>query len=134
MASRAPTGNPRTTTASGVRRNLFSASLSRRPTTSSTSTSATTLHANEDETARDLIERDESGAVQFTQLNIAPLPADEEKDEREAENKLIETYRKHQQHIDPAEVMATLKASLQAKVASLDEDKWMFEEEDPVPK
>jgi hypothetical protein len=65
----------------------------------------------------------------------------------EAENRLIETYRKHQQHIEPhgklfgncllgamlmivLELKATLQASLQTKVASLEEDKWMFEAED----
>lgn len=55
---------------------------------------------------------------------------------------------KHQQHIEPngkqwhlsgllggdtkqiQELKATLQASLQAKVASLDDDKWMFEKDD----
>ena len=55
---------------------------------------------------------------------------------------------KHQQHIEPngmqhievicymgtlnkhKELKATLQASLQAKVASLDDDKWMFEKDD----
>lgn len=32
-----------------------------------------------------------------------------------------------------AEFRATLQASLQAKVESLDEDKWMFEGDDPLP-
>ena len=58
---------------------------------------------------------------------------------------------KHQQHIEPngkqrievnyyiktlkqaQELKATLQASLQAKVASLDDDKWMFERDDGVP-
>lgn len=73
----------------------------------------------------------------------------------EADSRLIETYRKHQQHIEPngkhhagsqakveserssltsrPELKATLQASLQAKVESLEEDKWMFEGDDPLP-
>jgi len=69
----------------------------------------------------------------------------------EVENRLIETYMKHQQHIEPngksmtwptcsremlthpSELKATLQASLQAKVATLEEDKWMFEKDDSPP-
>lgn len=78
--------------------------------------------------------------------------------EAEVDNRLIDTYRKHQQHIEPngafytgpslssaasiarewqadycdIELKATLAQSLQAKVASLEDDKWMFEVEDPA--
>lgn len=57
---------------------------------------------------------------------------------------------KHQQHYEPSgtqmlhligllklnvfkELKATLLASLQVKVATLDEDKWMFEKDDSPP-
>ncbi|OCL09112.1 hypothetical protein AOQ84DRAFT_28502 [Glonium stellatum] len=131
MASRQPA--PRTTTASGVRRNLFSHTLSRRPTTSSTSgTSATTLQVASEDANPDVVARDEHGNYQIEQPTMTPMPRNELQEEREVENRLIETYRKHQQHIEPHELKATLQASLQAKVASLEEDKWMFEAEDPV--
>jgi hypothetical protein len=131
MTSRQPA--PRTTTASGVRRNLFSHSLSRRPTTSSTSgTSATTLQVASEEANADIVARDEHGNYLLEQPTMTPMPRNELQEEREVENRLIETYRKHQQHIEPHELKATLQASLQAKVASLEEDKWMFEAEDPT--
>lgn len=131
MTSRQPV--PRTTTASGVRRNLFSHSLSRRPTTSSTSgTSATTLQVASEEANADIVARDEHGNYLLEQPTMTPMPRNELQEEREVENRLIETYRKHQQHIEPHELKATLQASLQAKVASLEEDKWMFEAEDPT--
>ncbi|OCK84785.1 hypothetical protein K432DRAFT_378227 [Lepidopterella palustris CBS 459.81] len=131
MTSRQPP--PRTTTASGVRRNLFNHSLSRRPTTSSTSgTSATTLQVASEEANTDIVARDEHGNYQLEQPTMTPMPRNELQEEREVENRLIETYRKHQQHIEPHELKATLQASLQAKVASLEEDIWMFEAEDPV--
>ena len=71
----------------------------------------------------------------------------------EIENRLIESYRTRQHHVDPSgkicppsaqrshinltddackEMKAALLASLRAKVASLEEDKWMFEAEDGV--
>lgn len=126
----------RTTTASGMRRNLFSSNLSRRPTgpSSTSATSATTLQlADEHAEDRDIVARDEEGNYRLEMPNVGPLPRDDAREEREVESRLIETYRKHQQHIEPNELKATLQASLQAKVESLDEDKWMFEGDDPLP-
>ncbi|KAF2811151.1 uncharacterized protein BDZ99DRAFT_462424 [Mytilinidion resinicola] len=126
MTTRHP---PRTTTASGVRRNLFH---HRRPTTSSTSTSATTLQVASEDANQEMVARDEHGNYRLEQPAMTPLPRNDLQEEREAENRLIETYRKHQQHIEPHELKATLQASLQAKVASLEDDRWMFEAEDAV--
>jgi len=71
----------------------------------------------------------------------------------EIENRLIESYRTRQHHVDPSgeiacispaqtvqltdavrgkEMKAALLASLRNKVASLEEDRWMFEAEDGV--
>ncbi|KAK8246487.1 hypothetical protein HDK90DRAFT_472003 [Phyllosticta capitalensis] len=165
MSSRATHVHPthRTTTASGMRRNLFNSTLSRRPTAPSTTsaTSATTLHlADIDdeegegeqghglERDRDMVARDEDGNYKLDMPVLGPLPPDEETEGQEVNTHLVETYRRHQQGTHPegtgkkgdeerencslcAELKATLRASLQAKVDSLEEDKWMFEGEDP---
>lgn len=75
---------PRTTTASGARRNLFSHALSRRPTASSTSgTSATTLQAAATpEENSDIIARDEHGNYQIDETPQMPMPKSEEQEER----------------------------------------------------
>ncbi|KAF2143025.1 uncharacterized protein K452DRAFT_326207 [Aplosporella prunicola CBS 121167] len=138
MSSRNPSHPPhRTTTASGVRRNLFNSNLSRRPTAASSAsgTSATTIQVAEEPAAdRDIVARDEEGNYKLETPELSMHIRDEEQEEREAANQLIESYRKHQ-HIETSEpeFKATLQASLQAKVESLDEDKWMFEGEDPTP-
>ncbi|KAK7520945.1 uncharacterized protein IWZ02DRAFT_273542 [Phyllosticta citriasiana] len=168
MSSRATHVHPthRTTTASGMRRNLFNSTLSRRPTAPSTTsaTSATTLHlADVDdeegeegegrqgvmlERDRDMVARDEDGNYRLDMPLLGPLPSDEESEEKEAKTHLVETYRRHQQQTHPegtgkkgdeerencslcTELQDTLRASLQAKLDSLEEDKWMFEAEDP---
>ncbi|KAJ9643069.1 hypothetical protein H2199_004591 [Coniosporium tulheliwenetii] len=133
MASREPPR--RTTTASGVRRNLFQHAASRRPATTASSTSGTsvtTLQVAPEEANADIAVRDEHGNYQLEQPAMTPMGRDEGRDEREVDHRLIEAYRKRQQHIEPHELKATLQASLLAKVASLDDDKWMFEAEGPM--
>lgn len=49
------------------------------------------------------------------------------------EDRLLETFRKHHQQIEPAELKKTLQASLAAKVAMLDRDAWMFDGDDVTP-
>ena len=167
--------NP-SSTGSNVRRNLFSSTLSRRPNGNpSASTSTSTVHSSNTEdqtTAADIVVRDEHGNYKLDLPQGTPIPRDEAREERgqfgvlsevttttnltfwsEVENRLIETYMKHQQHIEPngkqrdevkcytttlttgqaQELKATLQASLQAKVASLDDDNWMFEKDDGAP-
>ncbi|KAL1642108.1 hypothetical protein SLS58_005698 [Diplodia intermedia] len=134
-----------------MRRNLFSSQLSRRPPTatgtgpsSTSATSATTLQLdpngngngngnngggggnggnrrhgddeeddNEQGEYRDIVARDAEGNYRLEMPNVGPMPRDDLREERE--------------------FRATLQASLQAKVESLDEDKWMFEGDDPLP-
>lgn len=49
----------------------------------------------------------------------------------EQENQIIDLYRKPNAHWDPAaveeEIKGAVKSSLRRKVASLQEDRWMFE-------
>jgi hypothetical protein len=81
MTSRQPA--PRTTTASGVRRSLFSHSRIRRPTTSSTSgTSATTLQVASEEANADIVARDEHGNYLLEQPTMTPMPRNELQEER----------------------------------------------------
>ncbi|CAA9958038.1 hypothetical protein PTMSG1_01612 [Pyrenophora teres f. maculata] len=96
-------------------------------------------------TEDELVERDDQGEY----VIHAPVPvyrnnnADAERegdDEAEQENELIEMYvnGKPDAHWDAdaveEEVRAALKNSLRKKVASLEDDKWMFEGETEVKK
>lgn len=108
-----------------------------------------------DAVRNDIIIRDEHG--QFEVDQPVPAPAmdgdgddiDGEGNHSKADVRLIELWRSHsRQHIDaggkrsalsnkacamadavPAELHAAVQASLQSKVASLDDDKWMYEPE-----
>ena len=105
------------------RHNLFSSTLSRRPSGNpSTSASTTTVHSSntENQEAADIVVRDEHGNYRLDLPRMTPIPRDEASEEQgqswnhfkgvvaanltlfsEAENRLIETYMKHQQHIEP---------------------------------
>lgn len=75
----------RTTTASGMRRNLFNSNLSRRPTgpSSTSATSATTLQLADEATEdRDIVARDEEGNYRLEMPNVGPLPRDDAREER----------------------------------------------------
>lgn len=83
MASREPPR--RTTTASGVRRNLFQHTASRRPATTASSTSGTsvtTLQVAPEEANADIAVRDEHGNYQLEQPAMTPMGRDEGRDER----------------------------------------------------
>lgn len=118
-------GASRSTTTSGVRRNLFAHTLNRRaaaPSASLTTTSTAVQVAAEHDGASDIVARDEHGNYQLDQPALAPLPRDELQDERgmfllfmddssfqapiprvEVSNRLIETYgKRHHQHIEPS--------------------------------
>jgi hypothetical protein len=69
-----------TTRSTGVRRNLFHQHLSRRPTTSSTSTSAETLRLDgeqESETS-DIVIRDRNGDFEIADPPMEPLDEQDE--------------------------------------------------------
>lgn len=57
---------------SNVRRNLFHHHLGRRPTSASTSTSATTVQASHEENSTDIVIRDKNGNYQ---VDIPQVPA-----------------------------------------------------------
>ena len=82
MAGRAPPSRSTLAPASNVRRNLFSSQLSRRPTSTSTSSSASTLHTVSYDNSSDVIVRDRNGNCQLGLL-AAPPPDEEQAQEEE---------------------------------------------------
>ncbi|KAK8171651.1 hypothetical protein BKA80DRAFT_306361 [Phyllosticta citrichinensis] len=95
-----------------------------------------------------MVARDKDGNYKLDTPMLGPLLPDEESEEKEAKIHLVETYRRHQQQTHPegtgkkgdeerenctlcTELKQTLQANLHAQLESLEEDKWMFEGEDP---
>ncbi|EKD14888.1 uncharacterized protein L3040_003896 [Drepanopeziza brunnea f. sp. 'multigermtubi'] len=134
-----------TTRAQGVRRNLFQQHLSRRPTTSSTSTSSETLRLDiePDSDSSDIVIRDKNGDFEIEDPSIQPFDGPEEggqidpqEDEKERE-RLADAVKHHQRNrnrapSEPAELLEAVRTSLRAKVARLAEDNWMYEAEDDL--
>jgi len=140
---RQPTSGLTASRTAGVRRNLFHQHLSRRPTTSSTSTSAETLRLEtepESETS-DIVIRDKNGDFELGDPPIQPLDdqddcgnGEQQEDEKERQ-RLADAVKHHQRDrnrapSEPAELLEAVKASLRAKVAALAEDNWMYEAEE----
>jgi len=132
--------------APNVRRNLFHQHLtSRRPTTSSTSTSAETLRLDteaESETS-DIVIRDKNGDYELGDPPIPPLDdqeepdANDEHDDEKERQRIADAVKHHQRDrnrapSEPAELLDAVKASLRAKVAALADDNWMYEAEDDI--
>ncbi|KAH8683353.1 hypothetical protein BGZ60DRAFT_524680 [Tricladium varicosporioides] len=130
----------------GIRRNLFQATLSRRPTTSSTSTSVETLRLDIDHESdtSDIVIRDKNGEFEIGDPPMQSFDDQEEggvgdahEDEKERQ-RLADAVKHHQRDrnrapSEPAELLEAVKASLRAKVAALAEDNWMYEaEEEPI--
>ncbi|KAF4628493.1 hypothetical protein G7Y89_g9655 [Cudoniella acicularis] len=130
----------------GVRRNLFHHQLSRRPTTSSTSTSAETLRLDIDHESdtSEIVIRDKNGEFEIGDPPMQSFDDQEEggngdthEDEKERQ-RLADAVKHHQRDrnrapSEPAELLEAVKTSLRAKVAALTEDNWMYEaEEEPI--
>lgn len=127
----------------GVRRNLFHQHLSRRPTTSSTSTSAETLRLEVESNSdtSDIVIRDKNGDFEVGDPHIQSLDEPDEaghgdalEDEKERQ-RLLDAVKHHQRDrnrapSEPAELLEAVRASLRAKVAALSEDNWIYEAED----
>ncbi len=71
-----PNASRATTSTSNVRRNLFPHHLGRRPTSASTSTSATTLQASPEDNGQDIVIRDKNGNYQVD-IPLVPAVGDE---------------------------------------------------------
>ncbi|TVY64265.1 hypothetical protein LSUE1_G004378 [Lachnellula suecica] len=130
--------------ATNVRRNLFHHQLSRRPTTSSTSTSAETLRLDiePEPDNSDIVIRDKNGEFEIGDPPMQSFDEKEEggedahEDERER-RRLAEAVKHHTRDrnrppSEPAELLEAVKASLRAKVAALAEDNWMYEAEEDM--
>ncbi|KAL3427096.1 hypothetical protein PVAG01_00605 [Phlyctema vagabunda] len=100
----APTSSTATSRGTGVRRNLFHQHLSRRPTTSSTSTSAETLRLDlEPESGTsDIVIRDKNGDIQICDPPLQSLDEHEDgasgdgHDEEKERQRLADAVRHHQ--------------------------------------
>ncbi|KAE9374426.1 hypothetical protein N431DRAFT_335108 [Stipitochalara longipes BDJ] len=126
-----------------VRRNLFHQHLSRRPTTSSTSTSAETLRLDVDpeSDSSEIVIRDKNGEFEIGDPPMQSFDEQEEggngdaqEDEKERQ-RLADAVKHHQRDrnrapSEPAELLEAVRASLRAKVAALAEDNWMYEAEE----
>lgn len=77
---RAATSSSSTHRTTGVRRNLFQQHLTRRPTTSSTSTSAETLRLDVDHESdsSDIVIRDKNGEFEIEELSVQPFDEQDE--------------------------------------------------------
>ncbi|KAL9135253.1 MAG: hypothetical protein Q9175_003554 [Cornicularia normoerica] len=137
MASKLTASRSAATSTSSVRRNLFHHTLSRRPTSASTSTSATTLQEGSQDESSEIVVKDCNGNYQVQVPHLPPLDEDQAQEEDSGNEKekldarLLEMYkdRSLQPH-DPAELLNAVHASLRRKVASLDKDNWIFEAEE----
>ncbi|KAK3169518.1 hypothetical protein OEA41_008902 [Lepraria neglecta] len=119
-----------------VRRNLFHHQLSRRPTSSSTSTTATPLQESLHDDSSDIVVKDRNGEYDIQVPLLPPLDEEQAQEEEVASEKekldarLLEMYKDRSlQPGEPAELLTAVQASLRRKVASLDDDNWMFEAE-----
>lgn len=97
MASRGPPSRTNLSQVSNVRRNLFSSQLSRRPTSTSTSSSTTTLHTLSYDSSSDVIVRDRNGNYQVGILSIPPQEEEQAQEEEGGDQKglsfsELETY------------------------------------------
>ena len=81
MASKSTISRPTAIGASNVRRNLFHHTLSRRPTSASTSTSATTLQEGPQDESLDIVVKDRNGNYQVQVPLLPPLDEDQAQEE-----------------------------------------------------
>lgn len=81
MASKSTASRSAATGTSSVRRNLFHHSLSRRPTSASTSTSATTLQEGSQDESSDIVVKDRNGNYEVQIPLLPPLDEDQAQEE-----------------------------------------------------
>ncbi|CZS93686.1 uncharacterized protein RAG0_03855 [Rhynchosporium agropyri] len=140
---RQATSSSSTHRSTNVRRNLFQQHLTRRPTTSSTSTSAETLRLDVDpeSDSSDIVIRDKNGEFEIEDLPVQTFDEQdegahgEEKEDEKERQRLADAVKHHQRDrnrapSEPAELLEAVRASLRAKVNTLAEDNWMYEAED----
>ncbi|KAI4241460.1 MAG: hypothetical protein LQ352_007449 [Teloschistes flavicans] len=155
-SSRAPTG----TAANPVRRNLFQGHLIRRPTgassasvttagaTSAPSSTAGSMPEIQHDSSSDIVVRDRNGEPLFQMPQVMlPTPTEEEQataaeeggegmqsEKERLEERLLEAYKSRSFVAgDRTELLSAAHASLRRRVAALDQDNWMFEEQGGKP-
>ena len=87
MASKSVAPRSAVVGTSSVRRNLFNHTLSRRPTSASTSTSATTLQEGSPDESLDIVVKDRNGSYQVQVPLLPPLDEDQAQEEDSSNEK-----------------------------------------------
>ncbi|KAL9104424.1 MAG: hypothetical protein Q9163_000630 [Psora crenata] len=152
MASNPSSSRVTATTTTGVRRNLFHHHLSRRPTSASTSTSTTTLQETIHDSSDEIVAKDSNGNFQVRVPVLPPLDDDQVEESDKLDAKMLELYKdRNLQPGEPAgkfksyalgifsianlpwspELMSAVQANLKRNVASLADDNWIFEADQP---
>ncbi|KAL9129858.1 MAG: hypothetical protein Q9217_001813 [Psora testacea] len=139
MASKSSSTRATATSTAGVRRNLFHHHLSKRPTSASTTTSTTTLQETIHDDSNEIVAKDSNGNFKLQVPVLPPVEDDQAQEEDmgserdKLEARMLELYKdRNLQPGEPAELMSAVQANLKRKVASLDDDNWMFEAEQPT--
>ncbi|KAG9245314.1 hypothetical protein BJ878DRAFT_419474 [Calycina marina] len=125
-----------------VRRNLFHGHLSRRPTTSSTSTSVEMLRldGHDCEESSEIVIRDQNGDFEVLDASIEAIDEDEDIDEEDPASDKREDEKERQRLADavkhhrdrnrapsePAELLEQVKNRLRNKTTQLADDDWMY--------
>lgn len=99
MAAKQPTSRTAANTTSHVRRNLFHHHLSRRPTSASTSTTATTLFESPQDNSSDIVMRDKNGNYEVENPSLPvmddeALPEDPAREKKGARSHPLATSQK----------------------------------------
>lgn len=92
MASKSTASRSVATGNSSVRRNLFHHTLSRRPTSASTSTSATTLQEGSQDESSDIVVKDNNGSYQVQVPLLPPIDEDQAQEEDSGNEKESTVY------------------------------------------
>ena len=92
MASKSTAPRSAAIGTSSVRRNLFHHTLSRRPTSTSTSTSATTLQEGSQDETLDIVVKDRNGNYQVQVPLLPPLDEDQAQEEDSGNEKESAIY------------------------------------------
>ena len=118
MASKSTASRSVATGTSSVRRNLFHHTLSRRPTSASTSTSATTLQDGSQDESSDIVVKDRHGNYQVQVPLLPPLDEEQAQDEDAGNDKESAVCRPWGQ-----ELMAHRQTELDARLLEMYKDR-----------
>ncbi|KAH9872656.1 hypothetical protein J1614_005050 [Plenodomus biglobosus] len=121
-----------------ARRNIFHTTSRRQNATTIRPDHQMSANIFQQPTEEEFVERDEQGEYKIAAphpvyKNMALGVAPEEDEETNQDNEMISLYEKGHSHFDPKmveeEVRVALKNSMRKNVASIEDDRWMYEGE-----